>query len=58
MLRIFRDFFDYTDRYGGGDFDSILERVEELEITVSELKQRIDLLQNPEYNLNRYTLGK
>lgn len=58
MIRIFRDLFNYADRYGTEDFHSVLERVEELEIIVSELEQKIDLLQDPEYNLHRYTLGK
>jgi len=58
MIRIFRDLFDYRDRYAADGQEDLLDRIEALEITVAELEQRIDLLQDPEYNLSRYTLGK
>lgn len=44
--------------YNKEGFDGILGRVEKLETVVSELKQTIDVLQNPEYNLSTYTLDK
>lgn len=58
MIRVFSNFFNYHDRYVRSDIEYLLERIEELELAVSELEQKIDLLQDPEYNLNRYTLGK
>lgn len=59
MIRIFNGLFDYRqDWYSRDDLKSLIERVEELEMTVSELEQKIDLLQDPEYNLRRYSLGK
>lgn len=58
MIRIFQDLFDYRDRYAADGQEGLLDRIETLEIMVAELEQRIDLLQDPEYNLSRYTLGK
>ena len=58
MIRVFSNLFNYHDRHVGSDIEYLLERIEELELAVSELEQKIDLLQDPEYNLNRYTLGK
>lgn len=58
MLRIFWNLFDYRNRYATDGQEDLLDRIEALEITVLELEHRIDLLQDPEYNLSRYTLGK
>ncbi len=38
--------------------DNLLDRVEELEMLVDELEQRIDRAENQDYNLRNYTLGK
>ena len=48
--------FDEIDLYSL--LENILDRLEELEMNVSDIEQRIDNLEDSGYNLGNYTLGK
>lgn len=58
MIRIFSGLFNYHDRAREEGLEALAEKIEELEIIVSRLEQKINSLQDPEYNLRNYTLGK
>lgn len=58
MIRIFSGLFNYHDRACEEGLEALAERLEELEVTVLKLEQKIDSLRDPEYNLRNYTLGK
>lgn len=58
MIRIFSGLFNYRDRASDESLEALAEKLEELEIAVSKLEQKIDSLRDPEYNLRNYTLGK